>query len=308
MTFYAGPGAVGFAGASDDFAGGLGAAHSDHQAVIVECRCLVIDHTFSVPHHHNAVAVVQHFAQEMGDEDHADAAADGAAQEGEQLARGVGIQRRCRLVENDQPQRLVALGKSAGHFYHLPPADGKVLHQIGRPDAVVGENLIQFCQDQGGGFPPPVEALQRGMKDAGIFRHGEIWAQGEFLEDAADAELVGAAGGKILLRNAGNGNGAVVGGKRAGENGHKGGFAGAIVADDTDPFPEADAQMDASQGLDGAEAFFHARKQNHIRRMGHFILAFRTRVASACEYSRLATPPLGIWARAASKLSWVKDR
>src|SRR6185312_8097085 len=93
------------------------------------------------------------------------------------------------------------------------------------------------------------------------------------------------------------------------QNLHQGGFSRAIMADQPDTFPTADGKIDAVKGTGSAIPLFDPRKADTVaasRR--HFMLALIAACASAWLYSRLATPPLGIFLRAASKLSCVNAR
>jgi hypothetical protein len=109
------------------------------------------------------------------------------------------------------------------------------------------------------------------MKDAGVFRHGQIGAEGQFLEDAADAvplrRRYGVGAADIVPVDAYR---PAVGRQRPGQDVHQGGLSGAIVTDKPDAFASADGQVDRGKGLDGAEALLHAvQAHNRLNRLRH---------------------------------------
>ena len=61
----------------------------------------------AVAHHDDAVAGREHLVEEVRDQDAAQARVDAAPDEGEELARGMRVERRGRLVEDDEPERRV---------------------------------------------------------------------------------------------------------------------------------------------------------------------------------------------------------
>ena len=113
---------------------------------------------------------------------------DDAADEGQELAGGMRVERGGRLVENDEVERLLGHGEGAGDLDHLAPADRKVADDVAGADAVAGKDLVELAADQLAGPAPPAEAGQRRVHDAGILGHRQVRAERELLEDAADAE------------------------------------------------------------------------------------------------------------------------
>ena len=175
------------------------APHGNNQLSAIEGLCAVGSGNLAVTHHHDPIAAAEDFAQKMGNEDEAHPACYRTAHEGQQLAGCMGVQRRSRLVQNDQGGRLVCHGEGARHLDHLAAAEGEVLHQIGRADTMAGENLVQPGRDQRGRPAPPAETAQRRMKNPRILRHRQVRAERQFLEHATDAQLFGAARGIVLL-------------------------------------------------------------------------------------------------------------
>ena len=113
----------------------------------------------------------------MRDQDAAAARGDEAAHEGEQLAGRMRIERRGRLVEDDQVQRLAGQRESARHLNHLPPADRQVARNVVRRDPVVRKDLVELGLDESGRLAPPAETAKRGMVDARVFGHAEVGAE-----------------------------------------------------------------------------------------------------------------------------------
>jgi len=87
---------------------------------------------------------------------------DDTPHEGEQLSRGVRVERGGRFVENDETHRLIGRREGARHFDHLAPPDRQILHQVVRGDAVTGKNLIELVDDQRSGPSTPVEPRSAG--------------------------------------------------------------------------------------------------------------------------------------------------
>src|SRR5579871_5939143 len=77
-----------------------------------------------------------------------------------------------------------------------------------------------------------------------------------------------------------------IGGHRARQNLHQGGFSGAVMADQPDPFPAADPEVDIVQGAGGTVPLLDPRKADNLAASDrHFILALIAACASAWLYS-----------------------
>jgi hypothetical protein len=111
----------------------------------------------AVAHDDDAVGILEDFAEEVGDQDATRAAGDDAAHEAQQLAGGVGVERRGRLVEDDETQRVVGDREGARHFDHLALADREVAYDVARADAVAGKDLVEPGEDEIAGAAAPTE-------------------------------------------------------------------------------------------------------------------------------------------------------
>jgi hypothetical protein len=83
-----------------------------------------------VAHDDDAVRGGEDLAQQMRDEDAAAAGGNEAAHESEQLPGHMGVERRGRFVQNDQPYRDVRHRKGAGDLDHLTSGDGEVADKV----------------------------------------------------------------------------------------------------------------------------------------------------------------------------------
>ena len=136
-------------------------AHCRDQPLAVEGSGAVGGDHLAVAHDDDAVGIVEHFAQQMRDQDAAGACGDDPAHEGQQLAGRVGIERGGRLVQDDQMQRVVGDGEGARHLDHLAPADRQVANDVGGADIVAGKDLVELGEDQIAGPASPAEPLER---------------------------------------------------------------------------------------------------------------------------------------------------
>src|ERR1019366_2994091 len=178
--------------------------------------------------------------------------------EGEQLPGRVGVERRRRLVENDEVGRSVRDRESARDLDHLPPPDPQVLGEIGRRDAVTGKDLVELIDNEVARLATPVEAAQRRVKHARVLGHRQVWAERQLLEDTADAEVFSAAGGVTLLCDSRNDYPSFVRRRGAGQNVHQRRFPGAIVPYEADAFAPGHRETHSVERADGAERFFDA--------------------------------------------------
>ena len=206
--------------------------------------------------------IVEHLAEQMRDQDGADAAGDGAAHEGQQLAGRVGVERRGRLVEDDQVQRIVGDGEGARHLDHLAPADRQVAHDVRGCDVVARKDLVELGEDELAGAATPAETLQRAVIDASVFGDRQIGAERQFLEHAAHAEVLGERCRIAALRIAADDDRSAVRRARAGKHVHQRRLAGAVVADQPDAFAAPDGEIDAVERANGAELNFDALQVN----------------------------------------------
>ncbi len=99
-------------------------------------------------------------------------AADEAPHEGQQLARRMGVERRGRLVEDDElaAGRRVTVKARATSTIWRRPIERSPTMSSGR-DAVAGKDLVELGGDQLAGAAPPAEAAQRRMVDARVLGH-----------------------------------------------------------------------------------------------------------------------------------------
>ncbi len=306
---------------------GIGAAHGRHQPVAIEGPGLGIGDRLAVTHHHDAIADVENLAQEMRDENASDATGNRPPREVEQLPRAMGIERRCRLIQDDQPDRLIGHRKGTRDFHHLASPDGKVLNQIGRTDSMPREDRVELVDDQPTSLATPIEARQARMKDARVLRDRQIGTKREFLEDAANPQPLGLSGRIASLLLTGKDHAPAIGNRGPRQDMHQRRFAGPVVADKPEALALPDHQVDAVDCADGAEMLFdavqldefrarndHSRPQIMTATRGcistshHFMLALMAAIASCWVYSWLATPPLVMLGSSASKSACVKAR
>ncbi len=153
------------------------------------------------------------------------------------------------------------------------------------------------------------------MVDAGILCNGKIGTERQFLEDAADAEPLGADDRIVLRDRFADRHAAAVEHQRSRQYVHQRRLAGAVMADEPDAFAGANVEIDAIKRPHGAEMFLGAAEADDDpgghslhRRDHHLILALMASMASACVYSLVATLPTGISVRCFSKSSCVNAR
>ncbi len=134
--------------------------HGRDQPVAVIGTSRIGGHDLAVAHDDDAVGILQHLAKHMRNQDAAAAGRNEAPDEGEQLASGMGIERRGRLIEDDEVQRIIRHREGAGDLHHLPPPDRQIRDDIGGIDAVLGKDLVELGANQFGGTPVPAETTQ----------------------------------------------------------------------------------------------------------------------------------------------------
>ena len=195
----------------------------------------------------------------MRDQHHRAACLDERPDIGEQLAGQDRIQRRGRLVEDDQLHLPVADREGARDLDHLPAGDGEVADDGVRVDAVPWKDRVELLQDQRRSLAPPAEAAERGMHDAGVLGDRKVRAQRKLLEYAADPVLAGrddaVAPGDV---GALDDDMAAVGPERSGQDVHQRRFAGAVVADQPDAAAGGDLEADIGKRPHRAETLRHA--------------------------------------------------
>ena len=122
------------------------AAHGRDQLVAVEGSRPVAGDDLAVAHDHDAVGILQDLAEQVGDQDAAQALGDRTADMRQELAGRMGVQRRRRLVEDDEMKRVRRHREGARHLHHLAPSDRQVADGVGRPDAVAGKDLVELAE------------------------------------------------------------------------------------------------------------------------------------------------------------------
>ena len=136
-------------------------------------------------------ALLEDLAQQMRDQDAAVAAGDEAAHEGQQLAGRVRVERRCRLVEDDQIERVLGHREGARHLDHLAPADRQVADNVRRPRCRGRERSRRAWRRSA---RPPCGASRSRAATGWLMRvfsaTRQVGAERQFLEHAADAELL----------------------------------------------------------------------------------------------------------------------
>ncbi len=212
----------------------------------------------------------ENLAEEVRDQDAACAGADDAADELQELPRGMRVERGGRLVEDDEVERVFGDGEGAGDLHHLAVPDRKIADdRVGR-DAVARKDLVELAADQIAGPPAPAPALDRRMKDAGVLRDRQVRAERQLLEDAADAELLRQRHRVAGLQRSADENFAAVRRERAGKHVHQRRLAGAVVADEPHAFARIDGEIHAVERVDGAEMLFDAAQLHDVRALvGH---------------------------------------
>src|SRR6202453_4986425 len=127
----------------------------------------------------------------MRNEDAAYLVRDGSANIGQQLRRSAGVERGCRLIEYDQPDRIDALRERSCHLDHLSLADREVADNVPALDAMTGKDLVELARNDRVRALQRSQATQRPVTETRIFSDGQIRTERELLKDAAHAELVG---------------------------------------------------------------------------------------------------------------------
>ena len=98
-------------------------AHRSDQTVPIERRGEIRYDHLAVAHDGDAVAIVQNLAEDVGDQCATHASSNRISDIAEQLARGLLVERRGRLVEDHEPRRPVGDREGARDFDHLPSPD-----------------------------------------------------------------------------------------------------------------------------------------------------------------------------------------
>ncbi len=96
------------------------------------------------------------------------------------------------------------------------------------------------------------------MKHARVFGDRQVRAERQLLEDAAQAERLGARRRVGPLVLAGNDQPPAIGRNAPVQHMHQRRLAGAVMADDADAFAPNNGEVDAVQGPDGAVGFLDA--------------------------------------------------
>ena len=240
-------------------AGAHHAAHRPNQAVNREFLGRPFGDDLAVLHHHHPVGGGEDFTQDVRDQHHRPAGADEAAHIGEQLASEAGIERGRRLVEDDELDLGLGLGKGGGDFHHLPLGDRERRDRPVAVYAVAWEDLVELLPDQRLGPLAPAQALERGVGDPGVFGHRQIGAERKLLEHAAHAVRM-----RLRDRIAGGGIGAIetddagIGPEAAVDDVDQRRLAGPVVADQPDALAGGDREIHTVERANGAEALFGA--------------------------------------------------
>ena len=95
------------------------------------------------------------------------------------------VERGGRLVEKDEARGRIRDREGARDLDHLLAADGQVLNQVARSHAVAGKDLVELIENEPPRAAAPAKAADGGMNDAGVFGHGQVRAERQFLKDAA---------------------------------------------------------------------------------------------------------------------------
>ena len=92
-----------------------------------------------------------------------------------------GIERRGRLVQDDQPSRHVGHGEGAGDLDQLALADGEVADHVVGLDAVAREDLVELARRSAAHARPPAAGRAGAVHDARVLGDGEVRAERQLL-------------------------------------------------------------------------------------------------------------------------------
>src|SRR6202011_5579137 len=92
--------------------------------------------------------------------------------------------------KDDEMEGILSDCKRACHFDHLAFADRQVADDGIGSNPVVREDLIELVSNELAGPPPPAPPRDTRMKNTRILGNCKIGAERQFLEDAADPELL----------------------------------------------------------------------------------------------------------------------
>ena len=209
---------------------------------------------FAVVDDADAGAEARGFLHVVGGVDDGEAFAVEAFEVFEEGVAGLGIDADGGFVAEEEFGAVEEGGdevEAAGH------AAGKVFHGLA---AAVGE-LDGFEGGVDAGAEVGAAEAVEFAEDAEVLVGREIGVEGDVLRDEAEGEAGGGMGGGEGL--AVEGEGAGVGGAEAGDQGHGGGLAGAVGAEESEEFAAGEVEGDAVEGGEGPVAFGDGAEGKH---------------------------------------------
>ena len=228
----------------------IAAHHQPGELLLARLARVAMGHHLAAAHHEHGVGRGHDLAQLVGDEEDGHAVALEDLEDLEQPVGFLGGQHPGRFV---QDQNAGAAEQGLQDLDPLLKSDRKIpdervgidLESVGGADLVHPRaGRLLAAGEQGAALAPEHHVLEH--------RHGRH--QHEVLVHHADAVLDG-------VRRAGHPDRlpvdpdlAAVGGVEPVEDGHEGGFAGAVLADDPGDRSTVDREVDVAVGLDGPEA------------------------------------------------------
>jgi hypothetical protein len=160
-----------------------GLDHSLH--VSLHSGTFVDDRPFT--HHDDAVAVIHDLRHLVRNQNANTTAADELTQVLEQLLRRLFVQRRSRLIENDQFQGLIARREGHRNLHHLTFGNRDVFDDLAGGEAMAREYPVQGLHQLLACLFAPPKTIAVRCPQTHVFGEAEIGAQRQLLEDAADA-------------------------------------------------------------------------------------------------------------------------
>src|SRR5690606_8278180 len=106
------------------------AAHRLDEAMVIELARWPFSDDASVFHDYHAVGGFENFVQDVGYEDDGTAGRDETPDMIQHLARQARVERRGRLVEDDEARRNAGIREGHGDLDHLAFGDRQVAHRL----------------------------------------------------------------------------------------------------------------------------------------------------------------------------------
>ena len=231
-------------------------AHRSHQSVAVGVLCCRNLHDLPVAHDNQPVGHGKNLAQFVCDQHAGLAGRDEFSDVRQQLRRRLPVERRRRLVQDHQFQRLRAGREGTRHFDQLALADRQLARHVVCTQAVPRKDHVERRHQLRAGARPPRPFGGLRLRDAHVLGQRQVVAQRQLLEHATQAPAprfahrpAGADAAAFGLGTGASGNAQLATVRRQGtaQDVDERGLAGPVVTDQPDAFAALQLQRDAAQ-------------------------------------------------------------